>query len=173
MHRPVHEALKMTRRRCARSHPQPPRRTSRGFTLIEVLVTIIIMAVSVLGLAAMLGRVNTYAHGALLRTDATIVLTDMAERIMANRANVRATPGDYTVGSGDALDCATAPTAVAALDLWQFRCMAKLSLPGGSGSVAPDDAAAPTQVIVRVTWDDSRGGMGRSEQTLSQVVNLR
>jgi type IV pilus assembly protein PilV len=153
---------------CAQSH---------GFTLIEVLVAIIVIGVSVLGLAAMLVRVNTGAYGALLRTDASVVLTDMAERIMANRATVKATPASYTVAIGDALDCSTASqpaaTAVAALDLWQFRCMAKLSLPSGDGSVTPDNAVPPTNVVISVTWDDSRDGKGSSAQTLTQVVNLQ
>lgn len=150
-----------------------PRARARGFTLIEVLVAIIVIAVSVLGLAAMLVRVNTNAYGALLRTDASILLTDMAERVMANRANVKTTPGDYTAALNGKLDCSQAPGTVAALDLWQFRCMAKLSLPSGNGSVTPDDAAAPTNVTITVVWDDSRGGSGNSQQTLSQVVNLK
>jgi type IV pilus assembly protein PilV len=141
--------------------------------LLEVLVAIIVIAVSVLGLAAMLGRVHTNAYGALLRTDASILLTDMAERVMANRANVMTTPASYTVASGAALDCSSAPTAVAGLDLWQFRCMAKQSLPAGDGSVLPDKDVDPTNVTITVQWDDSRGGNGNATQTLTQVVNLR
>jgi type IV pilus assembly protein PilV len=151
------------------------RGVSRGFTLLEVLVAVVVIAVSVLGLAAMLGRVHTNAYGALLRTDASILLTDMAERIMANRANVVANPASYT--SGDAPDCSSAnqpaATAVADRDLWQFRCMAKLSLPSGDGTVTPDAAANPTKVTIDVQWDDSRGGNGSATQTLTQVVNLK
>jgi type IV pilus assembly protein PilV len=166
----------MTRRSDARA-PSVVHGRSRGFTLIEVLVAIVVIAVSVLGLAAMLGRVNTNAYGALLRTDASILLTDMAERVMANRANVKLAPASYTVAIGDALDCSSASqpaaTAVAELDLWQFRCMAKLSLPSGDGSLTPDDAANPTKFTIKVQWDDSRGGTGSATQTLSQVVNLK
>lgn len=176
----------MTRHPIPRVVP-PIHGVARGFTLLEVLVAIIVITVSVLGLAAMLGIVHTNTNGALLRTDASILLTDMAERVMANRANVIANPGGYTVGLDTTLDCSTAAkpaaTAVAALDLWQFRCMAKQSLPAGKGSVAPDAAA----VIITVQWDDSRGGNGRgndgngrgndgkgsSTQTLTQVVNLK
>lgn len=165
----------MTRHPIPRVVP-PVHVASRGFTLLEVMVAIIVIAVSLLGLAAMLGRVHTNAYGALLRTDASILLTDMAERIMANRATVMTAPTTYTVAMGAALACSTKPTVtatVAEIDLWQFRCMAKQSLPAGDGSVAPDSATAPTQVTITVQWDDSRGGNGNSPQTLTQVVNLK
>ena len=164
-----------TRHSGARAVPRI-RGVARGFTLLEVLVAIIVIAVSVLGLSAMLGRVHTSAYGALLRTDASILLTDMAERVMANRANVMTTPAGYTLAMETTLDCSTAPDAaatVATRDLWQFRCMAKQSLPAGGGSVVPDAAANPTNVAITVQWDDSRGGNGIATQTLTQVVNLR
>jgi type IV pilus assembly protein PilV len=166
----------------------PVHAVSRGFTLIEVMVAIIVIAVSVLGLAAMLGRVHTNAYGALLRTDASILLTDMAERVMANRATVMnpLTTATYQAAIDTDPDCANKPaaaataTAVAALDLWEFRCMAKQSLPAGKGSVVPDAAIPPANVIITVQWDDSRGGSGngndgkgRTTQTLTQVVNLK
>jgi type IV pilus assembly protein PilV len=163
----------MTRHPSARA-VQRVHGVARGFTLLEVLVAIIVIAVSVLGLAAMLGRVHTNAYGALLRTDASILLTDMAERVMANRANVMVAPTTYTVALAAALDCSTKPTTtVADLDLWQFRCMAKQSLPAGDASVTPDAAIPPANVTITVQWDDSRGGTGSPTQTLTQVVNLR
>ena len=148
------------------------------------MVAIIVIAVSVLGLAAMLGLVHTNAYGALLRTDASILLTDMAERVMANRATVMAAPTTYKVALAADLDCSAAarPDAadVAALDIWQFRCMAKQSLPAGDGSVIPNADADPNNVTITVQWDDSRGGSGNGNdgkgsatQTLTQVVNLK
>jgi type IV pilus assembly protein PilV len=157
----------MPRTPCLRQSP-----AQRGFTLIEILVAVVIIAVSVLGLGGLLAKVHTNAHSALLRTDATIVMTDMAERLMANRANVITTPADYTTSG--TVDCSTQPTTtVPVRDLWQFRCMAKLWLPSGTGTVSFDSSTAPTIATVTVSWDDSRGTNGSSSQTLSQTVNLK
>lgn len=58
-----------------------------GFSLIEVLVTILILMVGLLGLAGLQGRAVTSQMEAYQRSQALILMKDMADRINANRKN--------------------------------------------------------------------------------------
>lgn len=80
-------------------------RRSRGFSLVEVLVAILIMGVGVLGISAMQMISLQNNRGALLRAEAVQLGYDMLDRIRANPAG--AVPGaDY-----DGLDIGDAPPA--------------------------------------------------------------
>jgi len=59
-------------------------RRQAGLTLIEVLVTIVILAVGLLGMAAMQLSGIRGANSANYRTQATIFANDLAERLRAN-----------------------------------------------------------------------------------------
>ncbi|NEX60290.1 prepilin-type N-terminal cleavage/methylation domain-containing protein [Noviherbaspirillum galbum] len=58
-------------------------RRERGITMIEVLVTIVILAFGMLGLAGLQNKVNIGMLEAYQRGQAVILLNDMAERIKA------------------------------------------------------------------------------------------
>ncbi len=72
----------------------------RGVSLIEVLVTIVILAVGLLGLAGLQLRLQSSEIEAYQRTHALILLEDMANRIAANRKNAASYVTDL-VGTGD------------------------------------------------------------------------
>ncbi len=61
-----------------------------GFSLIEVLITILILMVGLLGLAGLQGRAVTAQMEAYQRSQALILLKDMGDRISANRHNATA-----------------------------------------------------------------------------------
>jgi type IV pilus assembly protein PilV len=68
---------------------------SQGFTLIEVLVTFLIMAIGLLGLASLqLSTLNSQFE-AYQRTQANLLIEDMGSRIRANSIAARA--DNYTV----------------------------------------------------------------------------
>ncbi|MBI3479421.1 MAG: type IV pilus modification protein PilV [Nitrosomonadales bacterium] len=73
----------MTHRRKSGS----PQLTHLGFSLIEVLVTIIILMIGLLGLAGLQARALTSQMESYQRSQALILLKDMADRIDANRIN--------------------------------------------------------------------------------------
>ncbi|KAF0812438.1 hypothetical protein IGB42_03106 [Andreprevotia sp. IGB-42] len=58
----------------------------RGMIMIEVLVSIIILSVGILGLASLQGFSLRNSHSSYLRTVATDLAVDMSERIRANRS---------------------------------------------------------------------------------------
>jgi type IV pilus assembly protein PilV len=59
----------------------------RGLTLIEVLITIVIFAVGILGLTKIMNRAALTEAEALQRAQAMVLAQDLADRMMANRAN--------------------------------------------------------------------------------------
>jgi type IV pilus assembly protein PilV len=97
-------------------------RRARGFTLIEVLVTLFVVAVgllSVAGLQAISKKVN---YDAVQRTTATALATSMVERLRANPGQLLSyVTSDASTASGGT-DCSAAsaactPQQVAAFDL--------------------------------------------------------
>ncbi|MFT6463653.1 type IV pilus modification protein PilV [Halopseudomonas sp.] len=58
--------------------------TSRGFSLLEVLITILLITVGVLGMVAMQGRSIQYTNDSLHRTQAAILANEMIEIVRAS-----------------------------------------------------------------------------------------
>jgi type IV pilus assembly protein PilV len=56
-----------------------------GFTLIEVLITVVIFSIGLLGLAGLQVKGLTLAQDSMQRTTATLLANDMADRMRANR----------------------------------------------------------------------------------------
>jgi type IV pilus assembly protein PilV len=84
--------------------------TQRGVTLIEVLVTMVILAIGLLGLVGLQARLQILQSEAYQRAQALMLLKDMAGRIANNRnaAAAYVTGPDSPVGVG-----MTCPTSVA------------------------------------------------------------
>lgn len=123
----------------------------RGISLVEVLVTIVILSFGLLGVAGLLATGLRNNQSSQFRTQASILAYDMAERMRANRQ--AAIDGKY----------ATANTAdgAAASDRTQWTSALAAKLPGGTGSVA---MAGVRYFVITVKWDDSKGVGGDAEQ---------
>lgn len=78
-----------------------------GFSMIEVLVSLLIFTIGLLGLAALQLNALQGTSDSAQRSQATAVLQDMAERI---RANPQAAADDYAAD----VDCDDLPTAMCA-----------------------------------------------------------
>jgi len=87
---------------------RPPRcRRLQGGGLIEVLVTLFIMATGLMGLAGYMVRQQGNEIEAYQRAQALLLLNDMAQRLQANRAAA----DDYETGTDDPLGAGmTCPT---------------------------------------------------------------
>jgi type IV pilus assembly protein PilV len=73
-----------------------PRYAQQGTTLLEVLITIVLLAIGLLGLAGLQTRMQSSEMEAYQRSQALILLDDMASRIATNRNNA----ASYTTGAG-------------------------------------------------------------------------
>jgi type IV pilus assembly protein PilV len=96
-------------------------RQQHGVTLIEVLVTIVILAFGLLGLAGLQSKLDLGMIESYQRAQAIVLLTNLAERVTANRANAANYVSADPLGTGDSQpgDCSTV-AAGAARDLCEW-----------------------------------------------------
>ena len=107
----------------ASSRMLPARGASAGFTLIEILVALVILLVGLLGLVGLQAKGQQAEMESYQRTQALVLLQDLADRMNANRAGTRAmgylaAPNAPVGGPGALADCTAAGlTTTAAKDL--------------------------------------------------------
>ncbi len=121
-----------------------------GLSLIEILVTVVVLSIGLLGIAGMQAFGMRYSHDSYARSQANIFANELIERMHANPDGVR--NGDYKDAEGSAaLDCSAvtndpahtanaAPncagastctvTELAQLDFFRTRCGQFLAGPG-------------------------------------------
>jgi len=137
-------------------------RKHAGFSMIEVLVTIAILTFGLLALAGLQGRAVTAQMEAYQRSQALVLLKDMAARINANRKNA----ASYVAAVGTGATCPAVGTTVAIKDLndWCDALLGAAELQGTSNvgamigargcitqTVAPSTGVA-SQYLVAVAW---------------------
>lgn len=136
-----------------------------GFSLIEVLVTILILMVGLLGLAGLQGKALTAQLEAYQRSQALVLIKDMENRLNANRKNI----DDYVTASalGVGAACPAAGVSIASKDLSEW-CQAIMgaaeiqtggvatgSMIGARGCIGKTAAAgdsSPAQYLVTIVW---------------------
>jgi len=104
-----------------KAQPRHARRQA-GLTLIEVLVTLVIIAIGLLGIAGLQARLHISEMESYQRSQALLLLQDMVSRINANRQNAAAyltTASPMGTGHTPATNCA-ALTSLVARDLCEW-----------------------------------------------------
>jgi type IV pilus assembly protein PilV len=145
----------------ARCSPAIPSRGSafgaaRGVGLIEVLIALVVLSVGLLGLAALQASALKLAHQADIRSQATFLAYEMADRMRANReealADAYALPDFAAVECDPTLVLSDADT-LAERDLEEWRNTLACLLPLGQGRIARNAEI----VAIDVRCDDTRG----------------
>lgn len=138
-----------------RRHP-----AQRGFTLVEAMVALVVLAVGLLGIAALYVESLSASRSALLRTQAVNLAADMADRIRANRvagiayAAGTADAGTETVACETTAGCTSAE--LAAHDVFRWKATATALLPGFQGEIDFTDAL-PDVYVITVSWSEPEG----------------
>ena len=91
-----------------------------GVTLIEVLVTVMILAFGLLGLVGLQAKVQSSLSESYQRTQAVLLVQDMANRISANRVNAASYVTTAPLGTGDSQPASCAALAGAARDACEW-----------------------------------------------------
>ena len=135
-------------------------RNSKGFSLVEVLIALIIMSVGMLGIAGLYVQSMQAGRTSMLRHHAVTLAGDIADRIRANPTAGAA----YTAAAGADNDCVAkgatcnvAQMAAHDIDLWQAQ--AADFLPAFADDteqvvVTFDPDTIPPEYTVTVSWDE-------------------
>ena len=126
-------------------------RGQRGFSLIEVLIAILVLAIGLLGMAQMQASGMRSTHGAYLRTQGTLLTGDMLDSMRANVTAART--GNYDVTFGNNLAAGT----IAGDDVIAWKANLAALLPTGDGQVTTNGS----DVTVAVRWT----GLRQNENT--------
>lgn len=137
---------------------------ARGTSLVEVLVTMVLVALTMLGLLAIQLRSFVYQADSWERRDAAVIATTFVDRVMANFAGFEAgeyaglnfDPGD-TLGAQPACDLGTGctPAQIAERDWFLLTSDVSRRLPDGGVFVdTPAASGAQPALQITVAWRD-------------------
>jgi type IV pilus assembly protein PilV len=136
----------------------------KGATLIEVMVSALIVAFGVLAMVALQTNAIKYNKTSEYRSIATLLANDLADRMRVNVDTALANTNNYDLTAAYSLPtsvptrpaCAIpsqcTPSELAALDLGEWQRALYFSLPGGRGFVRTDKVGRA--VDIWVAWMD-------------------
>lgn len=143
--------------------PRPNTKMQSGFTLIEALIAVVILAIGLLGIAGLQATNLKNNLSAYNRSQATMLAYDMADRIRANSTEANLLATSAYVAASTASEQATCknttgclPALMAQNDRAQWNANISNALPSGTGSITVD--AASRTYTITITWDDNRNG---------------
>ncbi len=153
---------------------------SKGFSLVEVLIALLVLTIGLLGLANLQGQSISSSYNAHLRTQATSLARNVIDRMRANRELAAETTSYQTVftepPASAGTDCSVSdctPVQMASYDLREWKCNlgmyaseadsgeaceglgSQATLPNGEGQIEQELVTGQTKVTVR--WTDTAG----------------
>lgn len=131
-----------------------------GFTLIEVLVSMLILSVGLLGLAGLQVASLRNNQSAYHRSQATQLAYDLADRMRTNVLGVATytaiPPSRAKVKEPCLTTTGCSQTDMAENDLYEWNSAVSATLPSGIGTIT----AAAGELTITINWDDDRDGVG-------------
>ncbi|WP_455208161.1 type IV pilus modification protein PilV [Kaarinaea lacus] len=174
------------------------KKNTAGFTLIEVLIAVVILSIGLLGMAGIQLQGLRGTTSSTLRSDATIMANDIAERVHANLDGVSiagaALNSHYSAVNTTGINCAAPPAlcsanpgnpavaacatagAMAVSDIFEFACGLTGTggvnmLPGGFATITCNTPGCPfgSQLTVNVNWSEVNPGGNPITKTVTMV----
>jgi len=131
-------------------------KASAGFSLVEVLISIVILSIGLLGMAGLTAASMNGTNEAYYRSQATVLADDILDRMRANPLPARG--GQYNIGAGPVYTAAGG--TMARFDCQEWVNTVSTNLPGGVGIVT----VAAGVATIDITWGD-----GVTFRTVSQL----
>lgn len=162
-----HEPVAIVEKEMNMCHPAK----EKGFSLIEILVTMVVLSLGLLGIAALQTLSIKRSQSALFHSIAVSQASDIAERMRTNQVQldnyILALSSFSGAGSGATCSSACALSDVVGADASAWIAGNSALLPRGKGVVCHDDTpddgdlGDPScdgggRVVIKVFWDDSR-----------------
>ncbi len=137
----------------------PRRSTQSGFTMVEALVALVVLAIGLLGIAALYLNSLQAGRTAVYRTHAVNLAADLADRIRSNRGAVAGYDAAFADVAVAVATCYTTagctPNELATSDLSRWKGAIAQLLPNGEGQVVvtpPVGVGEPANYVVTVRW---------------------
>lgn len=144
------------------------RAAAHGFSLVEVMVAMFVVAMGILALAGLLQASTRYAKMSELRSAATLLASDIGDRLRANPVGAQLGSGGYDLAekafptslaashAGCTIDAPCTPADLARSDMAGWTARVRATLPKGSAWVQfhAGTAPAPDYLDVWVGWAD-------------------
>ncbi len=134
-------------------------RTQSGFSMVEVLVALVVLAIGLLGIAALYLNSLQSGRTAIYRTQAINLAADLADRIRMNRTAQASYGSLFADTEAVVATCSTtggcSDADLASTDLATWKDTVAQQLPNGQGQVvvtAPVGAGEPATYVVTVQW---------------------
>jgi len=136
---------------------KPFRSRHLGFTFVEILVALLIIAVALIGIAALYTDTQGITREAEPRLRAAELAEDIAARIAANAAGRTG----YASVVGVVCDEKAKPKRAedaAAIEAACWHQHVSEQLPSGMGSITRDSSTTPAIYVIAVSWSTNEGG---------------
>ena len=160
----------------ATNSPGVGRRAVTGMSLIEVMVSVLVLGIGLLGIAAMQSMALRGGQSSLESSQAVMATNAIIEAMRANRANAASYNGTYTAPPSG--------TTLAMRDLEEW--MAALQGVADTNPATPTPAqpvlgataratiaGCPNACVITLQWDDSRAGADQGGAARTIVTEAR
>ncbi len=165
-------------------------KNNNGFTLLEVMVAVFIIAIGLLGIAALQVTAVKNNHSANIRTQASQLIYNLADRIRANiggaiagnyiantAPNVAYNCIDVFSGTVVANTCSANEMAQTDLDQWFALAASSMALVTGAGNTDitctdldvadANPCTRGSQITISLSWNEHDGDSGLINKTFS------
>lgn len=140
------------------------RHNERGVSLLEVMISVLILGVGLLGIAAMQALALRGGQSSLESSQAVMQTTSIVEAMRANRLNA----ANYAI----AMTCTAGSAGTLAqndLAAWINALKSTMGVAGDSTTCGRIEALGGGRYRVTVQWDDQRGGGSATRQVATEV----
>jgi type IV pilus assembly protein PilV len=138
------------------------RRRQRGVSMIEVLVTMLLLMFGLLGVAGLMVKGVSNAAASESTTKANQLLADMADRIRANPAVALSATSEYITAYGSTIP--STPTSIAQQDKKDWLTAVRAQLPLGDGKITTYVSGGGRKLELQVRWAKCLGSLSDADQ---------